>query len=84
MTSTRVGGSVPAGGELPHILREYALLADGERGVIVGPDGDFAWMCFPRWESRRGLLVPDRRVWLLPRDAHGVARCGAATTSRGP
>jgi alpha,alpha-trehalase len=36
---------------LPHVLREYALLADGNRGVLVGPRGDFAWMCFPRWES---------------------------------
>ena len=35
----------------PHILREYALLADGERGVLVGPRGDYAWMCFPRWDS---------------------------------
>ncbi|MGH7912058.1 MAG: glycoside hydrolase family 15 protein, partial [Candidatus Dormibacteraceae bacterium] len=34
---------------LPHVLREYALLADGERGILVGPRGDFAWMCFPRW-----------------------------------
>jgi GH15 family glucan-1,4-alpha-glucosidase len=38
-------------GNVPHVLREYALLADGERGVIVGPRGDFAWMCFPRWDS---------------------------------
>jgi GH15 family glucan-1,4-alpha-glucosidase len=35
----------------PHVLREYALLADGERGVLIGPRGDFAWMCFPRWDS---------------------------------
>jgi GH15 family glucan-1,4-alpha-glucosidase len=35
----------------PHILREYALLADGERGVLLGPRGDYAWMCFPRWDS---------------------------------
>jgi alpha,alpha-trehalase len=35
----------------PHVLREYALLADGERGVLVGPRGDYAWMCFPRWDS---------------------------------
>jgi GH15 family glucan-1,4-alpha-glucosidase len=35
----------------PHILREYAVLADGERGVVVGPYGEFAWMCFPRWDS---------------------------------
>jgi alpha,alpha-trehalase len=33
----------------PQILREYSLLADGERGVVVGPRGDFAWMCAPRW-----------------------------------
>ncbi|HEX4466534.1 MAG TPA: glycoside hydrolase family 15 protein [Solirubrobacteraceae bacterium] len=36
---------------LPHVLREYALLADGERGVLVGPRGDFSWMCFPRWHD---------------------------------
>jgi GH15 family glucan-1,4-alpha-glucosidase len=36
---------------VPHILREYALVADGERGAIVGPRGDFSWMCFPRWDS---------------------------------
>ncbi len=33
------------------VLREYALLADGERGILVGPRGDFAWMCAPRWDS---------------------------------
>jgi hypothetical protein len=33
------------------VLREYAFLADGERGVLVGPSGEFAWMCFPRWDS---------------------------------
>jgi hypothetical protein len=35
----------------PHTLRDYALLADGERGILVGPRGDLAWMCFPRWHS---------------------------------
>ncbi|HZQ65534.1 MAG TPA: glycoside hydrolase family 15 protein [Gaiellaceae bacterium] len=35
----------------PHVLREYAFLADGERGALVGPRGDFAWLCFPRWDS---------------------------------
>jgi hypothetical protein len=35
----------------PHVLREYALLADGERGILVGPHGDFAWMCFPCWDD---------------------------------
>ena len=36
---------------VPHVLREYALLADGERGILVGPRGDFAWMCFPGWDG---------------------------------
>ena len=34
-----------------HVLSEYALLADGERGILVGPRGDFAWMSAPRWDS---------------------------------
>ena len=36
---------------VPHVLREYALLADGERGVLLSPRGDYTWMCFPRWDS---------------------------------
>ena len=35
----------------PHVLREYALLADGERGVLVGPRGDYTWMCAPQWQD---------------------------------
>ncbi|THA71212.1 glycoside hydrolase family 15 protein [Streptomyces sp. A0958] len=35
----------------PHVLREYALIADGERGALVGPQGDIAWLCAPRWDS---------------------------------
>jgi alpha,alpha-trehalase len=35
----------------PQILREYALLADGERGVVMGPRGECSWMCLPRWDS---------------------------------
>jgi hypothetical protein len=35
----------------PRVLREYALLADGERGAVVGPEGDLAWLCFPRWDD---------------------------------
>ncbi|HEX4220661.1 MAG TPA: glycoside hydrolase family 15 protein [Acidimicrobiales bacterium] len=33
------------------MLREYALLADGERGVLIGPKGELAWMCAPHWDS---------------------------------
>jgi hypothetical protein len=35
----------------PHVLRDYAFIADGERGALIGPEGDVAWMCFPRWDS---------------------------------
>ena len=35
----------------PHELRDYALLADGHRGVLTDPDGEFAWMCFPTWSD---------------------------------
>lgn len=37
--------------ESPRVLREYALLADGERGALVGPHGELAWMCAPTWDS---------------------------------
>ena len=47
MTQTKPAADV----SVPHALREYALIADGERGVLVGPRGDYAWMCFPRWDS---------------------------------
>ena len=43
--------SLQPGYELPQVLREYSLLADGERGVLVGPRGDFTWMCFPEWDG---------------------------------
>ena len=35
----------------PHVLREYALLADGHRGALIGPRGEISWMCAPRWDS---------------------------------
>ncbi len=35
----------------PTVLREYALVADGERGIVVGPHGEMVWLCFPRWDS---------------------------------
>ena len=33
------------------VLREYAFAADGERGMLIGPRGDVAWLCAPRWDS---------------------------------
>ncbi len=35
----------------PHALRQYALLADGERGALVGPRGDIGFMCAPGWHD---------------------------------
>jgi hypothetical protein len=35
----------------PQVLRDYALLADGERGAVIGPQGDLAWLCVPKWDS---------------------------------
>ncbi|WP_433590656.1 glycoside hydrolase family 15 protein [Nocardia sp. CA-145437] len=37
--------------EQPHVLREYAFVADGERGALIGPRGDIAWLCAPQWDS---------------------------------
>lgn len=34
-----------------HPLRDYAFGGDGERGMIIGPDGAIVWMCAPRWDS---------------------------------
>ena len=33
------------------MLRDYTLLADGERGAVLGPRGDIVWMCTPRRDS---------------------------------
>lgn len=44
----RPAAEEPGGADLvprPHVLREYALLADGERGALVGPHGDPARRC---------------------------------------
>ncbi|MET9494163.1 glycoside hydrolase family 15 protein [Streptomyces sp. NPDC006552] len=35
----------------PHALHDYALLADGERGALIGPDGALNWMCAPTWHD---------------------------------
>ncbi|WP_432497891.1 glycoside hydrolase family 15 protein [Kineococcus gypseus] len=35
----------------PQVLRDYALVADGARGAVVGPRGAVAWMCAPDWHD---------------------------------
>ncbi|HEY5180556.1 MAG TPA: trehalase-like domain-containing protein, partial [Dermatophilaceae bacterium] len=57
----------------PHVLREYALLADGERGAVVGPRGDIVWMCVPRWDSDAifsALIGGQASYTVTPNDAN--------------
>ena len=60
-------GDVP----VPRVLREYALVADGERGALIAPDGSVAWLCVPRWDSPAafsGLLGGSGRYTVTPAD----------------
>jgi hypothetical protein len=63
----------------PQVLREYALLADGERGAVVGPGGDIVWLCAPRWTVT--LCSPHSSVAPAgTRSPPPGATCGAVTT----
>jgi alpha,alpha-trehalase len=67
------GTSHPGTGDLPtpRVLREYALVADGERGAVIGPDGSIAWLCVPRWDSPAafsGLLGGPGQYTITPAD----------------
>lgn len=35
----------------PATLRQYALIADGERGALCGPHGEIVWLCAPQWHD---------------------------------
>lgn len=55
----------------PHVLREYSLIADGERGGLIGPDGAISWLCAPRWDSPAvfsGLLGGQGTYAVTPSD----------------
>ena len=66
----------------PHVLREYALLADGERGALVGPHGELAWMCFPRWhdDAAFAALIGGGGTYAVGRS---TVTSGAGTTRPG-
>jgi hypothetical protein len=51
VTAEEVTGAVTRYEFAPHVLREYALIADGERGALIGPRGEIVWMCLPRWHD---------------------------------
>jgi hypothetical protein len=62
-----LAGDVP----VPRVLREYALVADGERGALIAPDGSVAWLCVPGWDSPAafsGLLGGPGRFTVAPAD----------------
>jgi GH15 family glucan-1,4-alpha-glucosidase len=72
---TGAGGAGAAGkaGDVlaPRVLREYALIADGERGALIAPDGSVSWLCVPRWDSPAvfsGLLGGPGRYTVSPAD----------------
>src|SRR5580700_3060197 len=55
----------------PRVLREYALVADGERGALIAPDGSVAWLCVPGWDSPAAfsaLLGGPGRYTVAPAD----------------
>lgn len=59
----------------PETLRQYALLADGERGALVGPHGDIAFLCAPRWHDDAvfsTLLGGPGSYSVTPADRHHV------------
>ena len=71
----RTGAKTQSGGygdlPTPRVLREYALVADGERGAVIGPDGSIAWLCVPRWDSPAafsGLLGGPGQYTITPAD----------------
>ncbi|MFD7511727.1 glycoside hydrolase family 15 protein [Streptomyces sp. NPDC059853] len=51
MPSVPSGEPSGPGRPRPWVLRDYAVLADGERGAVVGPHGEIVWLCAPRWDS---------------------------------
>ena len=56
-------------------LRQYALIADGERGALIGPRGNIAFLCAPQWHDDAvfsGLLGGAGAYSVTPQDARYV------------
>ncbi|MDI2125366.1 glycoside hydrolase family 15 protein [Yinghuangia seranimata] len=60
----------------PASLRDYAFIADGERGALIGHDGGVAWLCAPGWDGDAvcdGLLGGPGGYRIAPADPWYVA-----------
>lgn len=58
----------------PFVLRDYALLADGHRGVLVDPRGACTWLCFPGWADPAvfASLIGSRGHYLIQPEGRWV------------
>ncbi|MGC9441502.1 glycoside hydrolase family 15 protein [Streptomyces sp. WG5] len=64
-----------ASADSPWTLRDYALIADGERGALIDPRGGIAWLCAPAWHDGavfNGLLGGPGRYRIRPADRWNV------------
>jgi GH15 family glucan-1,4-alpha-glucosidase len=62
---------------MQHPIGEHALLADSRMAALIAPDGDVAWLCWPRVDSTPllfSILDDDRGGGLSVRPAQAGAR----------
>ncbi|MFD7711421.1 glycoside hydrolase family 15 protein [Streptomyces sp. NPDC059786] len=75
MTSGTTPPSRTPAADSPWVLRDYAFIADGERGALVDPRGQITWLCAPAWHSGAvfsGLLGGPGRYQIRPADSWNV------------
>jgi alpha,alpha-trehalase len=65
---------------MQHPIGEHALLADSRTAALIDPDGDVAWLCWPRVDSTPllfSILDDERGGGLSVRPAQQGARVGS-------
>ncbi|MEV5886354.1 glycoside hydrolase family 15 protein [Streptomyces sp. NPDC052020] len=75
MTPPTDDAATAIGADSPWVLRDYALIADGERGALIDPRGGIAWLCAPAWHDGavfNGLLGGPGRFGVRPTDRWNV------------
>ena len=71
---------------MQHAIGDHALLADSRTAALVGPDGNVAWMCWPRVDSSPLLMsiLDDRHggtFLVRPAGDAGVQSCAYLESS---